>query len=168
MTLLPEERRNARRKAMLLLEHMDRTEKGLIDKMKQAGFTPEAVEDALTYVKSFGYIDDSRYARTYIAYRMESKSRQKIIQELIQKGVDRQTAAEAWEEEAALAQPDEREILRKTVEKKVEPGSELDEKEMRRLYGFLARRGFQFNDISSVLEQLDIRAVSCYEQNRLY
>lgn len=111
-------------------------------------------------MKSYGYIDDSRYARTYIAYRLDTKSRQKIFQELVQKGVDRQTAAEAWEEESALAQPDEQEILRKTIEKKYDPGSQLDEKEMRRLYGFLARRGFQFHDISSVLERLDIRTAS--------
>lgn len=158
MTVLSEENRNARRKAMLLLEHMDRTERGLTDRLKQSGFSAKAVEDAMNYVKSYGYIDDSRYARTYIAYRMESKSRRKILQELMQKGVDRQTAEEAWEEEAALAQPDERMLLRRTIEKKYDPGTKLDDKEMRRLYGFLVRRGFQFHDISCVLETLDISA----------
>lgn len=157
MTVLTEEYRNARRKAMRLLEHMDRTEKGLERKLKESGFSAGAVENAMNYVKSYGYIDDSRYARTYLAYRMDAKSRQKLIQELQQKGVDKQTAVEAWEEEAALNQPDEREVLRRTIEKKYEAGSRLDEKEMRRLQGFLARRGFGFHDISSVLEELDIR-----------
>ena len=41
-----EERNRARKKAMRLLEHMDRTEKGLTDKLRQAEFSPEAVEDA--------------------------------------------------------------------------------------------------------------------------
>lgn len=142
---------------MQLLEHMDRTEKALSDRLRQAGFSERAVADAMSYVKSYGYIDDSRYARTYLAYRMESKSRQKLIQELIQKGVDRQTAVEAWEEEAALNQPNEREILKRTIEKKYDRDTQLDEKEMRRLQGYLARRGFQFQDISGVLEEMNIR-----------
>lgn len=157
MSIPSEEIRNARRKAMQLLEHMDRTEKALSDRLRQAGFSERAVADAMSYVKSYGYIDDSRYARTYLAYRMETKSRQKLIQELIQKGVDRQTAVEAWEEEAALNQPDEREILKRTIEKKYDRDTQLDEKEMRRLQGYLARRGFQFQDISGVLEEMNIR-----------
>lgn len=157
MMIPSEEIRNARRKAMQLLEHMDRTEKALSDRLRQAGFSERAVADAMSYVKSYGYIDDSRYARTYLAYRMETKSRQKLIQELIQKGVDRQTAVEAWEEEAALNQPDEREILKRTIEKKYDRDTQLDEKEMRRLQGYLARRGFQFQDISGVLEEMNIR-----------
>ena len=46
MTVTPEERKSARRKALLLLEHMDRTEKGLSDRLRQAGFSAEAAEDA--------------------------------------------------------------------------------------------------------------------------
>ena len=153
-----EECRNAARKAMRLLEHMDRTEKGLRDKMRQQGFSEDAVYYALAYVKSYGYIDDERYARTYIAYRMDSKSRQKILQELMQKGIDRETAASAWEEEAALNSPDERSILLKTIQKKYGPGTELDDREMRRLYGYLVRRGFQFSDILGALEELEIKS----------
>ena len=77
LTEEPEEYRDARRKAMRLLEHMDRTEKGLREKLRQAGFTSQAVDHALTYVEAYGYIDDERYARTYIAYRMDTKSRQR-------------------------------------------------------------------------------------------
>ena len=156
----PEEYRDARRKAMRLLEHMDRTERGLREKLRQAGFSPLAVDYALAYVESYGYIDDERYARTYIAYRMNTKSRQKIIQELIAKGIDKETALAAWEEEAAINMPDEREILYRTVEKKYAPDTELDEKEMRRLQGYLIRRGFSYSDIKSVLENMNIRTVT--------
>ena len=65
---------------------------------------------------------------TYIAYRMDIKSRQKIIRELMGKGIDRKTAINAWEEEAALNMPDEKEILYRTIEKKYPPDTELDEK----------------------------------------
>ena len=78
--LNPEERNRARKKAMRLLEHMDRTEKGLTDKLRQAEFSQEAVEDAIAYVKSYGYINDARYARTYISFRMESKAARRSSQ----------------------------------------------------------------------------------------
>ena len=82
MAVTPEEQKNARRKAMLLLEHMDRTEKGLSDRLRQAGFSAEATEDAMNYVRSYGYLNDRRYAENYISFRMSTKSRQKILQEL--------------------------------------------------------------------------------------
>ena len=88
MTDMEQQQKEVRKKALKLLEHMDRTEKGLSDRLRQAGFCTEAVEDAVAYVSSFGYVDDSRYAENYIAYRIQSKSRHKILQELLQKGVD--------------------------------------------------------------------------------
>ena len=156
MELLEEEHKKATRKAMQLLEHMDRTEKGLRDRLGQNGFSQTAIEAAMEYVKSYGYINDERYARTYIAYRMDSKSRQKILQELSGKGIDRETALAAWEEAAEIEEPDELAILRVAVEKKCQPDTVLDEKGMRRLQGFLQRRGFSYGDISHVLEEMNI------------
>ena len=154
--ILTEEQKKARRKAMMLLEHKDRTEKELQDRLRQAGFSPEDSEHAMEYVRSFGYINDARYASAYILGRMGQKSRNKIMQELQQKGIDRETAALAWEQAAELEEPDERRVLRSAVEKKYESGARLEEGAMRRLYGFLARRGFQYEDIASVLSEMDI------------
>ena len=156
MPLTPEEQKKARRKALLLLEHMDRTEKGLSDRLRQAGFSIEAVEDALAYVRSYGYLDDDRYAENYISYRIDTKSRQKLLQELCQKGVDRETAQRAWERAAELTEPDEQALIQAAIEKKYAPGSCLDDKEIRRLYGYLQRRGFSWGDISQVLEKMEI------------
>ena len=159
MTDYYQEQQQARRKALRLLEHMDRTEQGLTDRLRQAGFSEEAAEDAVSYVREFGYINDERYAFNYIMYRIHDKSRQKIFQELQQKGVDRQTIQSAWEEAEELETPDERALLCQMIEKKYEPGAELDEREMRRLYGYLARRGFRSGDIVSVLEEMDITQI---------
>ena len=154
-----EQQREARKKALRLLEHMDRTEKGLMDRLLRAGFSEELSEDAVSYVKDYGYINDRRYALNYIMYRIHDKSRQKIFQELSGKGIDRQTIQDAWEEAEELETPDERALLCQMIEKKYEPGAELDEREMRRLYGYLARRGFRSGDIFSVLEEMDITQI---------
>ena len=154
-----EQQREARKKALRLLEHMDRTEKGLTDRLLRAGFSEELAEDTVSYVKDYGYINDRRYALNYIMYRIHDKSRQKIFQELSGKGIDRQTIQDAWEEAEELETPDERALLCQMIEKKYEPGAELDEREMRRLYGYLARRGFRSGDIFSVLEEMDITQI---------
>ena len=156
MAVISEEQKSARRKAMLLLEHMDRTEKGLSDRLRQAGFSAEAVEDAMNYVRSYGYLNDLRYAENYISFRINSKSRQKILQELAGKGIDRETALSAWESAAEVETPYELAVLRSTVLKKYQEETVLDEKAMRRLQGFLLRRGFSYGDISHVLDEMHI------------
>ena len=61
--------RRARLRAMHLLEDMDRTEAGLREKLRQGEY-PEAVpEKAVAYVRSFGYLDDVRYAENCILSR---------------------------------------------------------------------------------------------------
>ncbi len=115
LTEEPEEYRDARRKAMRLLEHMDRTEKGLREKLRQAGFTSQAVDHALTYVEAYGYIDDDLLPALCIHSVCNISSGISFIRELMGKGIDRKTAINAWEEEAALNMPDEKEILYRTI-----------------------------------------------------
>lgn len=156
MIEMDEQQKGACKKALRLLEKMDRTEKGLYEKLLQSGFSEDASSFAIAYVKSYGYINDKRYAVNYILHRIHEKSRQKIFQELQQKRIDREIMQEAWEEVSEREEPDERKLLRKTIEKKYESGTQLDEKAMRRLFGYLARRGFHSGDIFSVLEEMNI------------
>ena len=145
--------KRAKRRAMRLLEQMDRTEQNLRQKLSQGGYPPDVVDEAIGYVKSYGYVDDQRYARNYLAYRLQTKSRQKLFQELYQRGISAQIAREAWEEVVSYEEPDERALIRRQVRKKYSPESKLDVGQMRRLYGQLARKGFRYEDIRSVLEE---------------
>lgn len=81
------------------------------------------------------------------------------MEELYRKGVERSVAECAWEKAKEIEEPDEQKILRKTVEKYCEEGTSLDEKEMNRLYGRLARRGFKSTDIARVLDEMNIRCI---------
>ena len=102
MTDMEQQQKEVRKKALKLLGHMDRTEKGLYDRLLRAGFSEALAADAVAYVKDYGYVNDARYATNYIMYRIHDKSRQKIFQELQQKGIDRQTIQSAWDEAAEL------------------------------------------------------------------
>ena len=70
--------KRAKLRAMHLLTDMARTEAGLRQKLKQAMYPEDIVEEALQYVQSFGYLDDGRYAENYILSKKSSKSRREI------------------------------------------------------------------------------------------
>lgn len=153
--MTPERSLEAKKKAMRLLERMDRSEADLRQKLSDAGFTPEEVEAALGYVKSYGYIDDGRFAQNYIRIHFSSKSRTKILGELAAKGVDRETALEAWDAVCEYEDHDEEALIRQAVRKRCPEGIPQDRREKQKLYAFLARRGFSFGDIERVLGQMD-------------
>ncbi len=138
----------ARKKAMQLLERMDRTEQNLRRKLTEKDFTPDEVEDAIAYVKSYHYLDDKRYARTYVRFHGASKSSTRLYQDLLQKGIDKETAREAIDE---AYEGDEDAQIRALLEKKhYDPN--MDRKEKQRIYAFLMRRGFPASKILRAME----------------
>ena len=52
----------ARKKALKKLLVRDRSEKELREILRREGFQEAETEDAVEYVKSFGYVNDRRYA----------------------------------------------------------------------------------------------------------
>ena len=142
----------AKKRAMHLLERMDRTEKLLYDKLLQSGYPQECIENAILYVKKYHYIDDRRYASNYIRCYQDRKSRLRMQQDLLRKGVSRALIEEVLEEEF---QADERIQIRSLLEKRGFDATECDEKERQRCYQFLMRRGFKSSDILKVMRDPD-------------
>lgn len=143
--------KRAKIRAMHLLEQGDRTKKGLQDRLTQNGYPPEAVEAAITYVESFHYIDDNRYAVNYIQNQGSKKGRARIMLELRNKGVSQEDIDQAFcETEEDI---DIREVIRELILKKRRTQEAMGEKERQKLYGFLMRRGFASSDILSVLRE---------------
>lgn len=143
--------KRAKKRALHLLENMDRTEKQLRDKLLASDYPEECVEAAIEYVKSYHYIDDLRYASTYTRYAKEKLSRGQIKQKLMMKGVPKEMIEHAIEEEYDT---DESDHIRKLLEKKKFGASSADEGEFRRVYNYLLRRGFHSNDILREMKSL--------------
>lgn len=142
----------AKKKALHLLERMDRTEQQLRTKLTEGGYPPEIVEQTLEYVKGFHYIDDVRYARTYMEYRRASRSLRQMEQDLYQKGISRADVQEALEEMEA---PDEEQQIRQWIAKKRFDAETADRQERDRLIRFLLRRGYGMAVIQRVLRSRD-------------
>lgn len=141
--------KRTRRRAMHLLEQMDRTEAQLRDKLKAGEYPKECIDDAVMYVAKYHYIDDERYAANYVRNAQSKKSRRRIQQDLMKKGVVKETIEAALEEEYVS---DEEDQIRELLTKKGFDYKTADEKEFRRTYSFLLRRGFKANDILRVMK----------------
>ena len=143
--------KRAKLRALHLLEQGDRTKKDLEEKLLKNGYPPEAAEAALAYVESFHYIDDKRYALSYIQNQSGRKGRARIQMELRRKGVPQEYIDQAFQE--MEEETDTEAVIRELVQKKRRGQGPMDEKEKQKLYGFLLRRGFSTSDILSVLRE---------------
>ena len=150
-----ESEKKAARKALDFLLVRMRTEKELMKRLADVGFSQQDIEYALEYVKSFGYINDRAYAEQYISSRSAQKGRALLKMELREKGVSDEIIGDALE----LIPEDNSEVLHSLIIKKAGEPHKLDEKENRRLFAFLSRRGFSASDI--------IRALRSYESGSL-
>ena len=142
--------KRARLRAMHLLNDMDRTESQLRTKLKQNEYPEDVIEQAMQYVKSFGYINDSNYARRFIENRKTLKSKKEIYALLCQKGLDKEiietAMEESYEEENSLAAIEA--VMRK---RKYNPKT-ATEAEKKKLWACLARKGFRYEDIRQVIQ----------------
>ena len=127
-------------------------------RLLREGFEEEEVQDVIAWAASSGFLNDVRFAENYIYSRSRTASRQKIFQELREKGIDRDTLEQAWASYKELYPEDETGLIRSLVLKKVSEGEAVSEKQMRSLLGALSRRGFEYSDIRKVLDDL---SVSC-------
>lgn len=138
--LLP---KRAKLRAMNLLKSREYTVKQLHDKLKEGGYPEESTAQALDYVGSFHYMDDLRYATSFIQNHEGNRSRRRIEQDLLGKGIDRTVLGQAWaiwEEDGGCQ--DESAMIRELLEKKGFDREAADRKERQRMYGFLMRKGF--------------------------
>ncbi len=139
----------ARKRTMYLLERMDRTEAQLREKLRQGRYPEDIIENAIAYVKGFHYVDDLRYAESYVRCYSQSKSRRLLYQELVGKGVPRDLIEQALEEEYETE--DESSKIARWLEKKHYSAEEADPKQRQRMYQFLLRKGFRSGDILRLL-----------------
>lgn len=144
--------KRATKRAMHLLEQQDRTEQQLRTKLQQNHYPPEAVEEAVSYVKSYHYLDDERYARTFIHMNQEKRSRLRLKQDLMKRGIAKDMIEAQMEQEFSA---DERKKIQNLLVKKNFAADTADRNEVRKMYQFLLRRGFQSSDIKAVLCQSD-------------
>ena len=139
--------RRAKQKAMALLKRSDRTEKELRIKLKQSEYPEMAIDEAVSYVMKYGYVDDERYLENYVFYKKGQKSLRVIEMELQQKGLSKEQIREQIEKEEI----NDGEAIQKAIRKKIGAKSELSYEETQKVAAYLYRKGFKEEDIRKYL-----------------
>lgn len=147
-------KKRATLRAMHILERTDKTEAQLRRKLEESEYPKEAVESAIAYVTSYGYLDDRRYAEHYIEWKKQGKGKARLKMELVQKGISREIIEEVLE---STDFGETREMIRQIILKKRKTDIPMNEKEKQRLYGFLMRKGFSSSDILAVMREEEWR-----------
>lgn len=143
--------KRAKLRAMHLLERMDRTEAELYTKLKRDLYPEDIIEIAMQYVKSFGYIGDKGYAKRFVESRQGSKSKLEIKMALLQKGISKEIVSEVLE--AYYDVRDESMAIQRLLDKKRFSVETATEEEKRKIYGYLMRKGFSYDDIRRVIQE---------------
>lgn len=155
-------REKARSRALLLLEHRERSTHEMEQRLARAGFEPQVVEEVVAWLLGLGYLDDQRFASSYTASKRRAGwGPVRIRRELALKGVASPLVEAALRPAEGSAQgsaggsegaTEGEEALVGTLRRKFAEAARRDPPgARRRAAAFLARRGHPWPDIQRLL-----------------
>lgn len=135
-------------KTLNLLSYRMRSEWELRDYLKRKKAPEEYVDKIINKLRINGYVNDEQFAKRWVENRrlLKSTSKRRLMQELRQKRI----ATDIIDIVLADDETDEKQQLKELVEKK--RGRYPDKL---KLMQYLARQGYNYDDIKSVLSELD-------------
>ncbi|MFA5085658.1 MAG: regulatory protein RecX [Candidatus Omnitrophota bacterium] len=141
--------------AYALLRQRPRSIYEIRNRLKLKGYKDELVEDVIVSLKRTGDLDDEKFARFWVESRMHMNPAGDIVlkYELKGKGISDAVIEAALTEKAAKY--DEYELALSMARDRFERLKKLDRrKATKRIYDFLLRRGFKYDNIRRVVENL--------------
>jgi regulatory protein len=141
-------------RALNLLAFRARSSTELARSLARKGDEPATIEWAITRLREQGLLDDAAFARAFTRARVmgAKHSRRRVEQELARRGVSRSVGAEAIDSVLAEEGVDQRAVVLEAARKKLRSLASLDPAvRRRRLYAYLARRGYELDDIREAM-----------------
>ena len=132
------ERPLAMARALNLLGYRARSEAELRERMRRYGYAGGTAEVVVRRLEELGYVDDGEFARVKAHEKARRYGPRRVALELRKSGVGGKLAEEAVEQE--FAGRSEVEEARSAASRRY--NGQGSEAQARRVYGFLARRGY--------------------------
>lgn len=145
------------RYATRLLSYRDRSERELSDRLSAKGVPPELVRHVVRLLTDRGFVNDARLAAEIARTARENRNlgRRGVQTYLLKRGIHPSLA-----DEAAGADEDYVDAARSLVERKLAKShAGSDDAVLRRIWGFLARRGFPPDIIRRTLKDVTGRSL---------
>lgn len=149
--------RSVYEQALRLLEYRARTVAELRRKLSEKGGARDEVEEVIARLLDQKLLDDGDFARQFARGKLTATgaSRRRVAQELGRKGIRRETADEAIAELTETEGVDPLRAAARVAQKKWNALRTLDAlTRRRRLYAFLARRGFNPDEIRELMREI--------------
>ena len=128
----------AKKRALGILARRDKTEQELRDKLEESMTDTRSLDEAIDYLKQFGYVDDYHYASEYIYFKKKKKSFRQIRAELKRKGIPSDILERAFEECGGQKEED----LRSLFDKYIRRFEVFDSLAEQKTYAHFARKGY--------------------------
>ena len=144
-------------RALDMLAFRGRATRELRTALLRKGEEEANVNHAVERLLAMGLLDDAAYSRQYVHAKVTGPgfSRRRLQAELARRGVARETADAAIAEVLSEDDVDTEAILERVAAKKLRSMERLDPAtQRRRLYEFLARRGYDSDDIRRAIDRL--------------
>lgn len=151
--------KRAKLRAMNLLQTRDYTEQAMRTKLKEGLYPLHVIDRALDYVKSFHYIDDYRYAESYITYHSQGMSRRELEGKLRLKGISDEVIERAicqYEDEYGNQDAVVLTDLMKRKLRTLSPDALDSYSAKQKFFATFYRKGYSLELIKKVYEELDI------------
>lgn len=140
--------RRGKERALYLLGYRDHCRKELVDKLSK-NLDRELAEEIADKMEELGFLDDRKYAEKLARHLILVKKRgeRRTLQEMVLKGIDRETAIEA----ISLVEPDEN-MLQELIERKYLRYLG-DEKGRNKVIAALMRLGHDYGDVVRAVDE---------------
>lgn len=148
---------DARAYALRLLGQRSYTTRDLTRKLAQKSFSPEEIQKAIQRFTESGLLDDTKFAVNFARTRLAGSgaSRRRIRQTLARKGIPQPVSDAAIEQVIEEEGIDTTVSLERVARRKRLALQGLDVHVVRRrLHGFLARRGYDVDEIRRVVAKI--------------
>lgn len=145
----------AKNNAYALLRQRPRSEYEIRSRLKLKGYSETVVEDVIALLRKTGDIDDRKFAEIWVESRMHMNPAGDVVlkYELREKGVSDSIIEATLSEKAEKY--DEYEVAFSMATDRFERFKKLDRrKATKRVYDFLVRRGFKYDTIRRIIENL--------------
>jgi regulatory protein len=147
-------------RALGLLSARAYSAKNLHRKLVQHGASVSDADRVIARLQGAGLVDDATYAFSYARSKLlgAGASVRRLKQELARKGVSAEVADSAINRVVEDEEVDVHAVIQRVAEKKLAAMGDLEPVVLRRrLYAFLARRGYELHEIQSATQELLLR-----------
>ncbi len=148
----------AREKALRLLAMRERSRREVEVRLQMGGFGPQVVADTIAWLQGLDYLDDRRFAARYREEKLRHGwGERRIRAELLRKGVDRRLIEEELDarDDDSGSSAEGFQAVTSLARKRFGKQFTVDpEASTRRLAGFMARRGYDWEAITAVARVL--------------